>query len=184
MSVEFGDVVQTLDRLKYENIVKTKDVNKVFRQVMKPVKQRVQSAAKQAIPHDPRKSWKAVRVITLKKGAGAVVGLLNPRKAGKKSTYQKPRGGKSGILRDRRKSQRTVTVESYQGADRAWLLRIVNLGNFKSRRLAGKRGTLKTEADRGDIIGKHFFRAVEAPMKAAERELAKELGNLIKKVSQ
>lgn len=184
MSVDNRELIQTLDRLVYAEIVKTNDVRKAFRKVMAPVKKAVVQAAKGNLPNDPRKSYKAVRVITLKKGAGAVVGLLNPRKAGPMLVWRPKRGGKSGIVRHRKKSRHTSQTEAYQGRDRAWLLRIVELGNFRHDRIAGKRGTLKKTADRGDILGKKFFKASEGPMRNAERELAKELGELIKKTSK
>lgn len=183
MSVDYGDVVRTLDRLVYAKMVEAKDIRKVFRKVLTPVRKAVQNAARQNLGTDPREAWKGVRVITLKKGAGAVVGLLNPYKRGAPTAYQKPRGGRSGITRNRAKSDLTVKVEGYQGKDRAWILRIVNQGT--EGRYAGTRGTLKKRAYRGAISAKKFFGGASgAAMKQAEAALAKELGKIIDNVQK
>lgn len=183
LSVDNRELVLMLDNLVYANLIKTNDIRKVFRKVMTPVRKTIQTAAKGAIPNDPRNAWQGVRVITLKKGAGAVIGLLDPGGPARSSVlHRKPRGGKSGIIRNRSKSDRTKQVEGYFGKDRAWILRIVNQGT--DGRFAGSRGTLKKEAYRGVIKPKKFFRVAEPAMKQAERSFANELGNLIEKVSK
>lgn len=185
MSVDNRDVVMMLERLVYERLVEANDIRKVFRKVMTPVRKAAQQAARSAISVDPREAWKGARVITLKKGAGAVVGLLNPFGAARSmSLYRKPRGGKSGITRKREISERTRQVEAYTGKDRAWILRILNQGTVNGARFAGKRGTLKKEAHRGVITAKKFFKAAEPAMKNAERELIKELGKVIEKTAK
>ena len=183
-SVDNKEVLLALDRLVYSKMVKAKDIRSVFRKIMSPVRTVVVNAAKQAIPFDPRKSWKGVRVIIDKKGEGAVVGLLDPRKAGTPSSYQKPRGGKSGIIRNRKKSKRTKDVEGYAGKDRAWILRIVNQGTIG--RFAGTRkpSNLRYTAYRGVIKPKNFFNAAKPAMKQAEAALGKELGKIIDNVQK
>ena len=183
LQVDNREFVAMLERLQYENLVKSSDIRKVFAKVAKPVKVSVQQGARSAMRSDPRKAWKAVRVITLKGGKGVVVGLLNPRKAGNAmSVPSKATGGKSGIRRHRKRSARTNQVDGYQGADRAWLLRIVNQGTGENGpRMAGTRGTLKKEAYRGEITAKRFFDRAEAGMKQASQSLASELGKIIEK---
>jgi hypothetical protein len=182
LQVDNREFVAMLERLQYQNLVKSSDIRKVFAKVAKPVKVSVQQGARSAMRSDPRKAWKAVRVITLKGGKGVVVGLLNPRKAGNAmSVPQKATGGKSGIRRHRKRSARTNQVDGYQGADRAWLLRIVNQGTVNGPRMAGTRGTLKKEAYRGEITAKRFFDRAEAGMKQASQSLASELGKIIEK---
>lgn len=183
LSVDNKELVLMLDRLVYAKMIKYNDIRKAFRKVLTPVRKAIQNAAKSAIPNDPREAWRGVRVITLKNGAGAVVGLLNPYGPAKMSVlHKKPRGGKSGIIRNREKSDRTKQVEGYFGKDRAWILRIVNQGT--TGRFAGTRGTLKKEAYRGVISAKKFFVASEPAMKQAERNLAIELGKVIDKVQK
>jgi hypothetical protein len=183
LQVDNREFVAMLERLQYQNLVKSSDIRRVFAKVAKPVKVSVQQGARSAMRSDPRKAWKAVRVITLKGGKGVVVGLLNPRKAGNAmSVPSKATGGKSGIRRHRKRSARTNQVDGYQGADRAWLLRIVNQGTGKNGpRMAGTRGTLKKEAYRGEITAKRFFDRAESGMKQASQSLAAELGKIIEK---
>ena len=182
LQVDNREFVAMLERLQYENLVKSSDVRRVFAKVAKPVKVSVQQGARSAMRSDPRKAWKAVRVITLKGGKGVVVGLLNPRKAGNAmSVPSKATGGKSGIRRHRKRSARTNQVDGYQGADRAWLLRIINQGTVNGPRMAGTRGTLKKEANRGELTAKRFFDRAESGMKQASQSLAAELGKIIEK---
>lgn len=179
LSVDYKNVVLMLDRLVYAKMIQTNDIRKVFRKVMAPVRKTVQQAARQAIPNDPREAYKGMRVATLKKGAGAVFGLLDPTSEVRQlALYKKPRGGKSGIRRNRPISDRTRQVEGYTGKDRAWILRIINQGTTK--RYAGTRGTLKKEAGRGVITAKKFFKAAEPAMRQAERALGLELEKIIK----
>ena len=182
LEVDNRAFIEMLERLKYQNLVKSSDIRRVFAKVAKPVKVSVQQAARASMRTDRRKASKAVRVITLKGGKGVVVGLLNPRKAGNAmSVPQKATGGKSGIRRHRKRSARTNQVDGYQGADRAWLLRIVNQGTVNGPREAGTRGTLKKTANRGELTAKRFFDRAEAGMKQASQSLASELGKIIEK---
>ena len=181
LQIDNKEFVQMLERLQYNNIVKSSDIRKVFAKVARPVKKTVQQGARSAMRKDPRKAWKGVRVITLKKGKGVVVGLLNPRKAGNPTNYSKPKGGKSGIIRNRKRSKRTNQVDGYQGADRSFILRMLNQGTVG--RLAGTKASesLKVTAYRGQLTAKRFFDRAEAGMKQASQSLAAELGKIIEK---
>lgn len=180
LSVDNREFVEMCERLSYENIVKTSDIRRVFAKIAKPVKQTVQQGARSTMKKDPRKAWKAVRVITLKGGKGVVVGLLNPRKAGNAMAVpSKATGGKSGIRRHRKRSERTNQVDGYRGADRAFILRMHNQGTVS--RMAGTRGTLKKTANRGSLTAKRFFDRAEPAMKQASQSLAAELGKIIEK---
>lgn len=183
LSVDNKEFLAMCERLKYENLVRTADIRRVFAKVAKPVKQTVQQGARASMKTDRRKASKAVRIITLKGGKGVVIGLLNPRKAGNAMAMPpKPTGGVSGIKRNRKRSDRTNQVDGYRGADRAWLLRIINQGTGKDGpRMAGTRGTLKKEAYRGEISAKRFFDRAEPAMKQASANLGTELGKIIEK---
>lgn len=179
LQVDNTQFVEMLERLKYDEMVRTSDIRKVFAKVAKPVKKTVQQGARAAMKSDPRKAWKGVRVITLKGGKGVVVGLLNPRKAGKASSYSRTKGGRSGITRNRPRSKRTIAMEGYQGADRSFILRMLNQGT--DTRMAGTRGTLKKPANRGALTARRFFDRAEPAMKKASESLATELGKIIEK---
>lgn len=184
LEVDNRQFVEMVERLKYSRMVKDKDIRKVFARVARPVRKTVQQGARASMKTDPRKSWKGVRVITLKEGQGVVVGLLNPRKAGAMLITRKRKGGKSGIVRHRKRSARTNQVDGYQGADRSFILRMHNQGT--TVRFAGTRDSesMKAYANRGKLTAKRFFDRAEPAMKQASQSLAQELGKIIKKTSE
>lgn len=180
LEVDNREFVDMLERLRYENIVKSSDIRKVFARVAKPVKTTVQQAARASMRKDPRKARKGVRVITLKGGKGVVVGLLNPRKAGNAMDVpSRPTGGKSGIRRQRKRSDRTNQVDGYRGVDRSFILRMHNQGT--TARFAGTRDGNMRRANRGQLTAKRFFDRAEPGMKQASKSLAQELGKIIEK---
>lgn len=183
LQVDNRDFVEMLDRLRYENLVKSSDVRKVFAKVAKPVKQSVQQGARSSMKKDPRKAWKGVRVITLKGGKGVVVGLLNPRKAGNAMAVgSNSSGGKSGIRRHRKRSARTNQVDGYQGADRSFILRMHNQGT--ESRMAGTRDGNMKAANRGRLTAKRFFDCAASGMQRASQQLSVELGKIIEQKSK
>ena len=185
LQVDNREFVAMLERLQYQNLVKSSDIRKVFAKVAKPMKVSVQQGARASMKKDPRKAWKGVRVITLKGGKGVVVGLLNPRKAGNAMAVgSNSTGGKSGIRRHRKRSERTNQVDGYQGADRSFILRIVNQGTKNGPRDAGTRGTLKKTANRGEITAKRFFDRAASGMQRASQQLSVELGKIIEQKSK
>lgn len=178
LEVDNREFVEMLDRLQYDNLVKTSDVRKVFAKVAKPVKQGVQQGFRASVKSDKRKAWKGVRVITLKGGKGVIVGLLNPRKAGNAMSFGgNSTGGRSGIRRKRKRSARTNQVDGYQGADRSFILRMHNQGT--EVRFAGTRDGNMRKAKRGVLTAKRFFDRAEAGMQRASQSLAAELGKII-----
>lgn len=183
LQVDNRDFVEMLDRLRYENLVKSSGVRKVFAKVAKPVKQSVQQGARSSMKKDPRKAWKGVRVITLKGGKGVVVGLLNPRKAGNAMAVgSNSTGGKSGIRRHRKRSARTNQVDGYQGADRSFILRMHNQGT--ESRMAGTRDGNMKAANRGRLTAKRFFDRAASGMQRASQQLSVELGKIIEQKSK
>lgn len=183
LQVDNREFVEMCDRLLYANIVKTSDIRKAFAKVAKPVKKDIQQAFRASVRKDPRKASKGVRVITLKGGKGVVVGLLNPRKAGNAMAIgSNSTGGKSGIRRKRKRSARTNQVDGYVGADRSFILRMLNLGTEK--RIAGTRDGNIRPANRGQLTARRFFDRAEAGMQRASQSLAQELGKIIEQKSK
>lgn len=182
LSIDNTEFVEMCERLRYEGLVRSADIRKVFARVAKPVRVDVQRAARSILGRDRRKAWKGVRVITLKKGKGVVVGLLNPRKAGNFGIPPRPTGGKSGIRRHRKRSDRTNQVDAYQGADRSFILRMHNQGT--DSRMAGTREGNMKAANRGRLTAKKFFDRAEAGMQRASQSLAQELGKIIEQKSK
>lgn len=178
LEVDNRAFVEMLERLRYENLVKSSDIRKIFAKVAKPVKQSVQQGARSSMKRDPRKAWKGVRVITLKGGKGVVVGLLNPRKAGNDMAVgNNSTGGRSGIRRKRKRSARTNQVDGYRGADRSFIMRMHNQGT--TARFAGTRDGNMRRANRGQLTAKRFFDRAASGMQRASQQLSVELGKII-----
>ena len=182
LQVDNREFVEMCDRLLYANIIKTSDIRKAFAKVAKPVKKDIQQAFRASVKSARRKASKGVRIITLKKGKGVVVGLIDPRKAGSPINYSKVKGGKSGIPRNRKRSVRTNQVDGYKGADRSFILRMLNQGTEK--RIAGTRDGNIRPANRGQLTAKRFFDRAEAGMQRASQSLAQELGKIIEQKSK
>ena len=183
LQVDIREFVEMCDRLLFANIIKTSDIRKAFAKVAKPVKKDIQQAFRASVKSDRRKASKGVRIITLKKGKGVVVGLLDPRKAGNAMAIgSNSTGGKSGIRRKRKRSARTNQVDGYVGADRSFILRMNNQGT--EVRFAGTRDGNIRPANRGQLTAKRFFDRAEAGMKKASTSLAQELGKIIEQKSK
>lgn len=179
LSADDREFVAMCERLRYDGLAKDGDIRRAFGRVMKPVRRTVTQAAKGAMRQDPRKAWKGVRVITLKKGQGVVIGLLNPRKAGATVATAPANGGKSGIRRKRKRSKRTNDVDGYRGADRSFILRMVNQGT--TVRFAGTRSPGMKRAHRGKLTAKRFFDRAEPALRQAVPRLGEELMTIIEK---
>ena len=135
---------------------------------------------------DPRQAVKAVKTAVYKRILGGSVSLYNKRGAGKGSNdYEPPRKGSTGRGGNRRpRSERTKQIMSYQGADRAFILRFINEGvngraiNFESdsNRKADKWNKHPNTGNRGSITARHFF---EGSSHKALQEAAAQLDQLI-----
>ena len=136
--------LMTTDRRMRDNI------QTAIRRVLKEVRKRLSADAQQGLgmESDPRKAYKAVRYAVYKRILGGQVNILQRRKAGSPSGYQKPRKGlpKRGGNRWLR-SDRTIALEGYEGMDRGFILRFLNAGTDDRKILSftakdGKRHSL------------------------------------------
>lgn len=96
---------------------------------------------------DPRHAYKAVRNSVYKQIFGGQINILSSRKRGAPTRYQRPRklddnphqrGGNR-----RKRSLRTMQLDSYEGADRGFILRFQNAGTADRDTRYGNRGSLR-----------------------------------------
>ena len=100
-----------LRRLSYDEIIQKKDIKRYLRKSLNEARKEVQSAAKGALANDPRKAYLGVKVGIYRKTLGGNVSLYNQRPTRKTSSYEIPRGGTSGILRNRKKAKEpTISI--------------------------------------------------------------------------
>lgn len=160
-----------LDSLVTTNPEMRKHIQDAIRSALKEVRKRLSQDAKTGLQmdSDPRHAYKAVRYAVYKRILGGQVNILQKRKAGSPTNYQKARKGlpKRGGNRWGR-SERTKSLEGYEGTDRGFVLRFLNEGtsdrmihsfagkdgksnvlrtgntmNIKYKNLGGNRGNIK-----------------------------------------
>ena len=174
---------KNLEALMISNPAMEKKVQALVRKVLATVKKAVANSAKGNMKADPRKAYKAVKTAVYKRILGGSVSILDKRRHGAMSLYAPQRKGtKDPFGRGGNRvprSQRTEQVMSYQGADRAFILRFLNAGT--DVRTAGSRGGLLS-GNRGRISARNFFsNSSHTAMQKAADELSKLIDELVRK---
>jgi hypothetical protein len=134
---------------------------------------------------DPRKAFLAVKSSIYRKILGGNVSILNPRKAGARYQLVRPRkldqnprqhGGNR-----RKRSERTNTIDSYFGKDRAFILRFVNNGTNDRQTRYGNRGRISVPGNWFPNMGqKELELTAENLANIMEEELAEAFGEMNK----
>lgn len=169
-----------LKRLRYDEIIERKQIRKEVREVLRPVQKTVQNAARGALRSDPRKAYLGVKLSVYgRRAVGGNVSLLNQRSTGRMTKYSKPKGGVSGITRNRKRSKRTQDIEGYHGRDRAFILRFLNQGTTKRTAFTRTKSKNNKTANRGTIAAMNFFSVADGAMKQAAETLGKRVERLI-----
>lgn len=169
-----GKVAEHIKALAWQGVVKRKDVRKMVRTEVAQARKQVTAAAKAALPNDPRRAYQGVKMVVYKDGNGGMINILDGKRAKKMAVYKPQRGGKSGIVRRRKVSNRTKQLRGYTGKDRAFILRFVNSGT------ATRSATTVKGANRGAIVGRNFFAsAADAAMNAAGARLGAKVEKMI-----
>lgn len=169
-----GKLAEHIKALAWQGVVKRKDVRGMIRKETAQAKKQVVAAARAALPNDPRKAYQGIKLIVYKDGNGAMLNILDGKKVKKMAVYKPKRGGRSGIVRRRRVSDRTKQIRGYIGKDRAFILRFVNSGTD-----VRSASTVKG-ANRGKIVGRGFFApAADAAMNQAGARLGKRVEIMI-----
>ena len=170
-----------LEQMLSSNPDMEKRLQKVIRKVLMQARKQVSQSAQGAMKSDPRQAYKAVKTSVYRRILGGSVSLLNKRRAGAPGSYEPPRTlqpKQRGGNRVKR-GQRTQQVMSYQGADRAFILRFLNQGT--SQRIAGTRGG-HLSGNRGSIAARNFFStSSHRAMQQAAADLDKLIDDMIKK---
>ena len=199
----FVEQRKELESLLMSNPRMEKKVQGLIRKVLTEARKSVsQSArARNVMGSDPRKAYKAVRMSVYKRILGGNVNILNKRRAGASGNYTPTRTLKPGQRGGNRRlrSGRTNQVDSYYGADRAFILRFLSEGTderfirftqdeSRARVKRGSRGgniqkygTTVNTGSRGRIASRNFFptSSQQAISRAAE-ELTQLIDELIK----
>jgi hypothetical protein len=198
-----GEVKQreALESLLMNNPHMEKKVQGLIRKVLLAARRTIANDAKDVMKSDPRQAYKAVKSAVYRRILGGSVSLYNKRHAKGGNAYEPPRklqpGQRGGNRRAR--SSRTQQVMSYDGSDRAFILRFLNDGtqgrsiefHSDSHRSQVKRGSqggdvskygkTTNTGSRGRIAARNFFSiSSHTAMQQAAEELTKLIDDLIK----
>lgn len=171
---------EELERLMMGNPQMEKRVQKLIRKVLMAARKQVSQSAQGAMKSDPRQAYKAVKTAVYRRILGGSVSILNKRRAGAPGSYEPSRKLRQGQRGGNRvpRGQRTQQVMSYQGADRAFVLRFLNQGT--TDREAGTRGG-RLGGNRGAISARNFFSSSShRAMQQAADQLTKLIDDMIK----
>lgn len=132
-----------LERLMMSNPDMVKDVQGIISRALKQA--RDETSAGFTTKHgDPRNAASAVRMSMYKSLLGGQINILNSRKAHGTTSYERPRKlddnpGQRGGNR-RKRSEKTVRMDSYSGLDRGMILRWIEGGVGERMTKYGNRG--------------------------------------------
>lgn len=172
---------EALESLMMGNPAMEKRVQKLIRQVLLAARRMVSNDAKGAMKSDPRQAYKAVKSAVYKRILGGSISILNKKNAKGGGSYEPPRKLRQGQRGGNRvpRSSRTQQVMSYEGANRAFILRFLNAGT--DDREAGTRGG-RMSGNRGRIAARNFFAtSSHAAMQKAAEQLSILIDDMIKK---
>ena len=200
----FVEQRKELEKLLMSNPAMEKKVQGLIRKVLNEVRKNIGNAAQDSsvMKSDPRQAYKAVRSAVYKRILGGQVNILRRRRAAAGGTYTPTRtlrsGQRGGNRRER--SERTMRLESYTGADRGFVLRFLNAGtasrgvkfayneareNVHRGSQGGniqKYGKTTNTGSRGRIEPRNFFgNRSQQEMENAARNLEVLIDELIKK---
>lgn len=146
-----AELGKKLDAMLTTNPEMEKRIRRIIGRGMKQMKTWMTKQAADKMDNDPRQAYKAVRYMVYRRILGGNVNILQRRKAGAAGSYTPQRHPSSGRGGNRMKrSDRTASLEGYQGSDRGFILRFINAG----ARVGGgnrKWADFKNDSHRADV---------------------------------
>lgn len=168
-----------LRKMQTENPATRKELQRIIRNAIGEARKRVILDAKDVLENDPRHAYKAVRNSVYKQILGGQINILSSRRRGAATKYERPKKERPANARGgnrRPRSYRTMQLDSYEGADRAFILRFQNAGTVERETRYGSRGSLRA---------RHLFGISSAfQMDAAASRVAEEIENLLQQEFQ
>lgn len=171
---------EVLRKMQTDNPATKKALQSIIRHAISDARKNIVKDAQDVLENDPRHAYKAVRSSVYKQILGAQVNILSSRKRGAPTKYQRPRkldenphqrGGNR-----RKRSMRTMQLDSYEGTDRGFILRFLNAGTTDRETRFGNRGSL---------TARHWFGISSAfQVDAAASRVAEEIENLLQQEFQ
>lgn len=166
---------KAIEAMRTDDPQMKRELRRIIKDAIGEARKRIVKDAQSALENDPRQAYRAVRNSVYKQIFGGQVNILSPRRRGAATRYVKPRklddnphqrGGNR-----RRRSERTMQVESYHGKDRGFILRFLQMGTSERHTIYGNRGSIRARDWFG--ISSAF------QMEAAATQIAQEIENLL-----
>lgn len=118
-----------LESLLMSNPAMEKKVQKIIRKVLLAARKSLSNEAKGIMKSDPRQAYKAVKTTVYRQILGGSVSILSKRRASKSGgSYEPPRHPSRRGGNRRKRSARTIDLQSYWGSDRGFILRFLEAG--------------------------------------------------------
>ena len=185
----FAQLVKKIEALQSEYPAMKKHLQRIIRTMLMGVRSNLMKDAKSGLQmdSDPRSAYKAIRTAVYRRILGGQVNILQKRKAGKPGSYQKPLKGLPNRGGNRwGRSDRTIALEGYQGADRGFVLRFLNQGTderiirtYTDRN--GDKHDISRGGNRGRISSRNWFGdKSQQELEKASENLEKMIDELIK----
>lgn len=165
---------EALRKMQTDNPKTKKELQDIIRRAISTARKNVVKDAQGVLENDPRHAYKAVRSSVYKQIFGGQINILSSGKRGNATKWVKPKKNRPENARGgnrRKRSERTMQVDSYEGADRGFILRFQNAGTVVRNTRYGNRGSLRA---------RHWFGISSTfQLDAAATKVAEEIENLL-----
>lgn len=170
---------EALRKMQTDNPATRRVLQAIIRRAIGEARKNVIQDARDVLENDPRHAYKAVRNSVYKQILGGQINILSSRHRGAATKWVKPKKDRPENARGgnrRKRSERTMQLDSYEGADRGFILRFLNAGTAERETRYGNRGSL---------AARHWFgRSSAFQMDAAASRIAEEIENLLQQEFQ
>jgi hypothetical protein len=170
---------EQLRKMQTDNPATKRALQAIIRRAIGEARKNVIRDAQGVLENDPRHAYKAVRNSVYKQIFGGQINILSSRRRGAPTKWTKPKKERPENARGgnrRKRSLRTMQLDSYEGADRGFILRFQNAGTVERETRYGSRGSLRA---------RHWFGTSSAfQMDAAASRVAEEIENLLQQEFQ
>lgn len=153
--IGLNEQMKALDSLLTTDPTMEKALRDIIRDVFKEVREELSSRASSGLgmKSDPRQAYRAIKTTVYRQILGGNVSLLNKRRAGTPhdTWAQSSHTGRGGNRRKR--SPRTIMLESYWGEDRGFILRFLNQGTGERKMIDFKTDPRRANVNQGSRGG-------------------------------
>lgn len=165
---------EALRKMQTDNPKTKKELQAIIRRAIIEARKNVVKDAQGVLENDPRHAYKAVRNSVYKQIFGGQINILSSGKRGNATKWVKPKKNRPENARGgnrRKRSTETMRYDSYEGADRGFILRFLNAGTVVRNTRYGNRGSLRA---------RHWFGISSTfQLDAAATKVAEEIENLL-----